>query len=254
MLFQSRRAPTRRVSMLAVSLAALSGASGLVGCNALDDPSRTQNRRIVPTDTRPALQPDSPPPPLSGGTLAVARDGRFAAVADEARQFRESARLISECHAAGLAVITEVLPFGLGKTEHYTPENISFAVRAAAELGADVVKTAWPGDKDAFRRIVDACFVPVIVLGGAAGDDASILKMVEDAISAGASGIAIGRNVWQHPQLAARGRWTEVGSPAGPIGALKPPGRNAAYEPRMDPIPAVGQHNDAILRELGLAP
>ncbi len=118
---------------------------------------------------------------------------------DEARQFRESARLISECHAAGLPVITEVLPYGLGRTADYTPENISFAVRAAAELGADVVKTAWPGDKDAFRRIVDATYVPVIVLGGAAAnDDASILGMVADAIAAGAAGIAIGRNVWQH--------------------------------------------------------
>ncbi len=119
---------------------------------------------------------------------------------DEARQFRESARLIGECHAAGLPVITEVLPFGLGRTADYTPEHVSFAVRAAAELGADVVKTAWPGDRDAFRRIVDACFVPVIVLGGAAGDDAAILRMVEEAMSAGAAGIAIGRNVWQHPQ------------------------------------------------------
>ena len=118
---------------------------------------------------------------------------------DEARQFRESARLISECHAAGLPVITEVLPYGLGRTADYTPENISFAVRAAAELGADVVKTAWPGDKDAFSRIVDATYVPVIVLGGAAAnDDASILGMVADAIAAGAAGIAIGRNVWQH--------------------------------------------------------
>jgi len=121
---------------------------------------------------------------------------------DEARQFRESARLISECHAAGLPVITEVLPFGLGRTAGYTPENISFAVRAAAELGADVVKTAWPGDREAFQRIVAACFVPVIVLGGAAGDEAGILRMVEDAIAAGAAGIAIGRNVWQHPQPA----------------------------------------------------
>lgn len=122
---------------------------------------------------------------------------------DEARHFRESARLISECHAAGLPVITEVLPFGLGRTADYTPENIGFAVRAAAELGADVVKTAYPGDKEAFRRIVDACFVPVIVLGGAAAnDDASILGMVADAIDAGAAGIAIGRNVWQHPQPA----------------------------------------------------
>lgn len=119
---------------------------------------------------------------------------------DEARQFRETARLISECHAAGLPVITESLPFGLGRTADYTPENISFAVRAAAELGADIVKTAWPGDKEAFRRIVEACFVPVIVLGGAAGgDDAAILHMVADAIDAGAAGIAIGRNVWQHP-------------------------------------------------------
>ena len=118
---------------------------------------------------------------------------------DEARQFRESARLISECHAAGLPVITEVLPYGLGRTAEYTPENIGFAVRAAAELGADMVKTAWPGDADAFRRIVDACYVPVIVLGGAAAnDDASLLRMVAGAISAGAAGIAIGRNVWQH--------------------------------------------------------
>jgi DhnA family fructose-bisphosphate aldolase class Ia len=122
---------------------------------------------------------------------------------DEARQFRESARLISECHAAGLPVITEALPFGLGRTADYTPENIAFAVRAAAELGADVVKTAWPGDCEAFRRIVDACFVPVIVLGGAAAhDDISILNMVASAIHAGAAGIAIGRNVWQHPHPA----------------------------------------------------
>jgi DhnA family fructose-bisphosphate aldolase class Ia len=122
---------------------------------------------------------------------------------DEARQFRESARLISECHAAGLPVITEALPFGLGRTADYTPENISFAVRAAAELGADIVKTAWPGDKDAFRRIVDACFVPVIILGGAAGnDEAALLRMVADAVEAGAAGIAIGRNVWQNPNPA----------------------------------------------------
>ncbi len=121
---------------------------------------------------------------------------------DEARQFRESARLISECHSAGLPVITEALPFGIGRGRDYTEENISFAVRAAAELGADVVKTAWPGSGQALRRIVDACFVPVIVLGGAASDEAGILRMAAEAIQAGAAGIAIGRNVWQHAQPA----------------------------------------------------
>jgi itaconate CoA-transferase len=58
-------------------------------------------------------------------------------------------------------------------------------------------------------------------------------------------------DVWRHPQLAARDRWAEVGSPAGPIPALKPPGRNDRFDYRMDAIPRVGEHNEAILRELG---
>ena len=60
--------------------------------------------------------------------------------------------------------------------------------------------------------------------------------------------------LWRHPQLAARGRWREVGSPAGPIPALLPPGwaGEAADGPRMAPVPALGEHTDAILGELGL--
>lgn len=57
--------------------------------------------------------------------------------------------------------------------------------------------------------------------------------------------------VWRHPQLQARRRWTEVDSAAGPLPALLPPGRNPAFEPRMDAIPALGQHTAAILAELG---
>ena len=58
-------------------------------------------------------------------------------------------------------------------------------------------------------------------------------------------------DVWKHPQLAARSRWQDVGSPAGPVPALKPPGVNDGFDFRMDPIPAPGEHNAAILRELG---
>lgn len=54
-----------------------------------------------------------------------------------------------------------------------------------------------------------------------------------------------------HPQLAARGRWREVGSPAGPVRALVPPITIEGVEPAMDPIPALGEHTDAILTELG---
>ncbi len=54
-----------------------------------------------------------------------------------------------------------------------------------------------------------------------------------------------------HPQLAARGRWREVDSPVGPLKALVPPVTMEGVEPRMDAIPKLGQHTDAILRELG---
>jgi itaconate CoA-transferase len=57
--------------------------------------------------------------------------------------------------------------------------------------------------------------------------------------------------VWQHPQLRARGRWTEIGTPAGPIPALLPPGVSDAFTPRMDAVPALGQHTRSILAELG---
>lgn len=57
-------------------------------------------------------------------------------------------------------------------------------------------------------------------------------------------------DVWAHPQLQARRRWTEIDTSVGPIPALLPPGMTDA---RMDPVPALGEHTDAILRELGLA-
>jgi itaconate CoA-transferase len=59
--------------------------------------------------------------------------------------------------------------------------------------------------------------------------------------------------LWSHPQLQARERWRTVGTPAGEVPALLPPARNDSFEYRMDPVPAVGEHTQAILRELGLA-
>src|SRR5690349_11486836 len=58
-------------------------------------------------------------------------------------------------------------------------------------------------------------------------------------------------DMWEHPQLKARQRWSEVATPAGPLPALLPPGVPKEWDPRMDPIPALGAHTDAILAELG---
>jgi itaconate CoA-transferase len=79
-----------------------------------------------------------------------------------------------------------------------------------------------------------------------------VVQRLEDA------GIANARmndmaGLWAHPQLKARERWREVDSPAGLIPALLPPGRNNAFEYRMDAVPHVGEHTQAILRELGLS-
>jgi itaconate CoA-transferase len=58
--------------------------------------------------------------------------------------------------------------------------------------------------------------------------------------------------LWQHEQLQARKRWREVPTPAGPVPSLLPPGSWDGGEPRLDAVPALGQHTDAILDELGV--
>ena len=100
--------------------------------------------------------------------------------------------------------------------------------------------------RTALRAIIVAAFAPLTA--------AEVIERLD------AAGIANARmndmhEVWAHPQLAARKRWVDVDTPAGRIPALLPPGTaadpSAAAAPRMDPVPALGEHTDAILRELG---
>ena len=81
-------------------------------------------------------------------------------------------------------------------------------------------------------------------------DSEQVIARLEQAQIANARVNTVGE-LWSHPQLRARERFRAVGSPAGPLQALLPPGRSNSFEPRMDPVPAVGEHSDAILRELG---
>jgi len=60
------------------------------------------------------------------------------------------------------------------------------------------------------------------------------------------------QGLWNHPQLASRNRWAHVDSPVGEVPALLPPGVNNQYSYRMDAVPAVGEHSEKILVELGL--
>jgi itaconate CoA-transferase len=102
-------------------------------------------------------------------------------------------------------------------------------------------------DRDAHRvelgRLIAARF------GELTGAEAMALLDAAGVANARVNSLA---EVWDHPQLTARGRWHTLPTPAGPVPAPAPPGPTTGT-PRMDPVPALGEHTRAVLAELGLA-
>ncbi|MBN2457054.1 MAG: class I fructose-bisphosphate aldolase family protein [Sedimentisphaerales bacterium] len=81
----------------------------------------------------------------------------------------------------------------------YDAENVKHAARVGAELGADIVKVVYTGSTESFSEVVQGCPVPVVIAGGEKmGSDEEIFKMVDGALKAGAMGVSIGRNAFQH--------------------------------------------------------
>ena len=99
-------------------------------------------------------------------------------------------------------------------------------------------------NKQALQAIIDEAF--------AALSAEQVAARLEDAQIANAN-VSTMADVWAHAQLKARGRWVQVDTPSGPIPALLPPGMPAGFDARMDAVPALGEHADAILAELGYA-
>jgi predicted phospho-2-dehydro-3-deoxyheptonate aldolase len=81
----------------------------------------------------------------------------------------------------------------------YDLNNTKHAARVGAELGADIVKVVYTGSVEGFAEVVEGCPVPVVIAGGPKMDsDEDIFKMVDGALKAGAAGVSIGRNAFQH--------------------------------------------------------
>ena len=101
------------------------------------------------------------------------------------------------------------------------------------------------------RRVAERVALRALIVDAfSALTAAQVVERLEQAQIANAR-VNTMADVWAHPQLQARKRWREVGTPAGPVPALLPPG-SWDKGPRMDPVPALGEHTDAILAELGL--
>jgi DhnA family fructose-bisphosphate aldolase class Ia len=98
----------------------------------------------------------------------------------------------------GMPLLAMVYPRGPKVDDEKGVENVKIAARLGAELGADIVKVPYTGSPKTFKEVVEGCPIPVVIAGGSKLSDEETLKMVEGAMKAGASGLSMGRNAFQH--------------------------------------------------------
>jgi putative autoinducer-2 (AI-2) aldolase len=116
------------------------------------------------------------------------------------------AKLVNECSTYGIPVMAVT---AVGKElEKRDARFLALAARIFAEIGADVVKTYWCED---FEKVVEGCPVPVVIAGGPKVDtEREVFDFVYDGMQRGASGLNLGRNVWQNPHPVAMMRALEA--------------------------------------------
>ncbi|MEM4282651.1 MAG: hypothetical protein QW559_00170 [Candidatus Woesearchaeota archaeon] len=117
----------------------------------------------------------------------------------EGQMFKEFGNIVEEAHNSGIPVIGWMYPRGSSVVNEFSTDVIAHAARAGLELGADIVKVKYNRDVLGFKWVVaNAGKARVVVAGGEPMPDREFLQMTSEAMSAGAAGIAVGRNVWSH--------------------------------------------------------
>ncbi|AEA46462.1 2-amino-3,7-dideoxy-D-threo-hept-6-ulosonate synthase [Archaeoglobus veneficus] len=119
----------------------------------------------------------------------------------ECEQIRDAGIISEACDKYGMPLLAMMYP--RGKDVAIAAETVKHAVRVGYELGADIVKTNYTGSVESFAEVVEYVPIPVVVAGGSRKSDEKLLEEVAQAMLAGAAGVAIGRNVFQHNNPAA---------------------------------------------------
>lgn len=137
---------------------------------------------------------------LSLGADAVSVHVNVGAGA-EASMLDSLGKTAKACHRWGLPLLAMMYP--RGNNVEVNVESVKLAARVGAELGADIVKCPYTGSPETFEEVEKGCPVPVVIAGGSKLSDEETLNMIEGAMSAGAGGLSMGRNAFQHdnPEL-----------------------------------------------------
>jgi DhnA family fructose-bisphosphate aldolase class Ia len=116
---------------------------------------------------------------------------------DEHGMLADLTRVASSCARWSMPLLAMVYVHGGDPARQ--PDRVAHAARVAAELGSDIVKVPWTGSTESFQTVVCGCFTPVVVAGGERCDGwDDVCTVVKSALAAGAAGVCIGRNVFQH--------------------------------------------------------
>ena len=105
-----------------------------------------------------------------------------------------------QAQAAGLPTVTHIYPKGdrIPKEDQYKEQYVKYAARVGAELGIDIVKTFYTGDRESYARVVQATPAKIVISGGPKLPSLrDVFQMTYDGMQAGAKGVTYGRNVWQ---------------------------------------------------------
>jgi len=112
---------------------------------------------------------------------------------------RQLGYISERCFEWQMPLIAMMYTRGSKIENEYDVKYVKHAARVGAELGADIVKVVYTGSVESFKEVVDGCPVPVVIAGGEKMEsDEDIFRMVEGALAAGAAGLSIGRNAFQH--------------------------------------------------------